>query len=134
MKKMVPLLICALAACLFSLSASARGPGGGGSAGGGSSGAATGGVGGGTSRGSSGSSGQDKAANPPANSQASENSNGRFVQDREFGLDRAQERMSDQGLANERAIDNYGNPIKRGQPDLNQEPSRPSQQDGRSNY
>jgi len=38
-------------------------------------------------------------------SQAWDNSNGRFVKDREFGLDRAAERRSDQGNEHEKASD-----------------------------
>lgn len=129
MNKTIGLLACALTVSLFSLTANARGPGSG-SGGAGNAGAAGGGFAGGSSGSSGGgSAGQSKANNPPASSQAQENSNGRFAQDREFGLDRAQERMSDQGLANERATDNYGNPIKRKQSDINQEPSIPYRQD-----
>ena len=43
--------------------------------------------------------------NPAPNSRAMENSNGRFIQDREFGLDRAAERRSDAGTAHQKATD-----------------------------
>lgn len=41
------------------------------------------------------------AATPDAN--ALENANGQFIADRKFGLDRAQERMSEQGAAHQKA-------------------------------
>ncbi|MFZ9642573.1 MAG: hypothetical protein ACO29L_03870 [Candidatus Methylopumilus sp.] len=46
-----------------------------------------------------GCSAQDNAQN----SQSVDNSNGRFAQDRDTGLERAEDRMSDQGLSNEKA-------------------------------
>jgi len=82
MRKPVSLLLCALIGAVFSLGAAAHGPGGGG------------GFGGGFSHGS---------AVGPSSSGALENSNGRFSQDRDQGMDRAQDRMSDQGLTNEQA-------------------------------
>jgi hypothetical protein len=84
MRRPISLLLCGACAAAFSFGAAARGPGGGAPGGHGAS--APGG-------------------GPPARSQAWENSNGRFVQDREFGLDRAAERRSDQGNEHEKATD-----------------------------
>lgn len=79
-KSIIALLAAALATCL-STSVLARG--GGGSAG--------------FSHGSAG--------GPPLSSRADENSNGRFSTDRDKGLDRAKDRMSEQGLGHEKATD-----------------------------
>ena len=40
---------------------------------------------------------------PPANSEAAPNSNGRFATDRDFGRDRAEDRMSAEGKAHAKA-------------------------------
>lgn len=55
--------------------------------------------------GSAGSSDAPHFGGPASNSKAAANSNGRFASDRETGLDRAAERMSDQGKAHEKATD-----------------------------
>lgn len=83
MRKSIPVLICAAFAAAFSLSAAARGPGGGGGGDGFSHGSPTG----------------------PSQSQALQNSNGRFSTDRDKGLDRAEDRMSQQGQEHEKATD-----------------------------
>jgi hypothetical protein len=75
MRKIISVLLCAFAAA-FSLDATAAGPGG-------HSAAAPGG--------------------PRASSQAQENSNGRFAVDRDKGLDRAEDRMSEQGRKHQKA-------------------------------
>ena len=82
MRRPISLLLCGVFAAAFSLGAAARGPGGG-----------------------PGSHGASAPGGPPASSQASENSNGRFAQDRDKGLDRAEDRMSEQGLKHEKATD-----------------------------
>lgn len=56
----------------------------------------------------------------PASSTAYANSNGRFSPDRQFGLERAEERMSEQGWENQRATDNFGNPVRRYDVDIRQ--------------
>ncbi len=83
MRKSIQLLLCTAAAAAFSASAAARGPG------------------------EVGGTGFDHgtAGGPPASSGASQNSNGRFAQDRDTGLDRAEDRMSQQGLQHEKATD-----------------------------
>ncbi len=61
------------------------------------------------SRGGGGSGGPSAAAHsngPSPKSQAAENSNGRFSTDRDKGLDRAEDRMSAQGTAHEKAATN----------------------------
>lgn len=85
MRKPILVLLCAAVIGALSLNAAARGPGSGGGFGGGFSH--------GTPSGSSPSSG------------ASENSNGRLAQDRDKGLDRAEDRMSEEGLKHEKATD-----------------------------
>jgi hypothetical protein len=88
MRKATSLFLCAALAVAFSGVASARGGGGGG-------GGMGGGMGGGFSHGS--------PVGSSSNSQSLENSNGRFAQDRDQGLDRAEDRMSTQGLEHEKA-------------------------------
>ena len=83
MRKLISVLLCGAFAAAFSLSAAAGGPGGG----------------------ASGGHGASAPGGPPASSQASENSNGRFAQDRDKGLDRAEDRMSEQGRTHEKATD-----------------------------
>lgn len=61
-------------------------------------------VGVGATAGVSGSAGVQANA-PQPNARALENSNGGIAPDRSFGLDRAQERMSEQGAANQKATD-----------------------------
>lgn len=95
MRKATSVFLCAALAIAFSGVASARGGGGGGGIGGGSGGGMGGGMGSGFSHGS--------PAGPPSNSQSLENSNGRFAQDRDQGLSRAEDRMSTEGLENEKA-------------------------------
>ena len=88
MRKSTSIVMCTMIAMAFSASAlAARGGGNGGGMGGG--------MGGGYSHGS--------PVGPSANSQALENSNGRFAQDRDQGLSRAEDRMSTQGLEHEKA-------------------------------
>ena len=79
MRKTIPLLLCAAIATAFSFGAVARGAAGGG----------------GFSHGSPG--------GPSSDSKAFENSNGRFSQDRDKGLDRADDRKSGQGLRHGKA-------------------------------
>jgi hypothetical protein len=86
MRKSIPVIVCAAFATAFSLSAVARGPGGG--AGGGdtvSHGSATG----------------------PTTDKALQNSNGRFSTDRDKGLERAEERMNQHGLDHENATESH---------------------------
>ena len=83
MRKSMLVLLSAAIISALSFNALARGGGGGG------------GGGGGFNHGSA----QDNAQN----SQSVDNSNGRFAQDRDTGLERAEDRMSDQGLSNEKA-------------------------------
>ncbi len=83
MRKLISVLLCGAFATAFSLSAAAGGPGGG----------------------ASGGHGASAPSGPPAGSQAGDNSNGRFAQDRDKGLDRAEDRMSEQGLKHEKATD-----------------------------
>jgi hypothetical protein len=87
MRKLISVLLAGAFAAAFSLGAAAAGPGG-------HSAAAPGG--------------------PPARSQAQENSNGRFAADRDKGLDRAEDRMSDQGRKHQKATAAQ----KRQKPDL----------------
>ena len=82
MRKSFAIFACAACAGAFSFGAMARGPGGAG--------------GSGFSHGS---------AVGPSSNHALQNSNGRFSTDRETGLDRARERMSEQGLEHEKATD-----------------------------
>ena len=79
MRLPIAVLLCAALGAGFSMDAAARGPGGKGAS-------APGGT-------------------PAPGSRAMENSNGRFVQDREFGLDRAAERRSDAGNEHQKATD-----------------------------
>jgi ABC-type microcin C transport system permease subunit YejB len=61
------------------------------------------------------------------NSQSESNSNGRFATDRDTGLDRAEDRMSEQGLSHEKAtkvkeedtvdLKKLTNPLKKKKPD-----------------
>ena len=83
MNKPMTILLGAAIAAGISVTAAARGPGSGG--------------GGGFSHGSAG--------GPSASSGASANSNGRFAEDRDKGLDRAEDRMSAQGAKHEKATD-----------------------------
>lgn len=80
MRRSIPVLVIAALAAAFSLSAMARG----------------GGAGGGFSHGS---------ATGPSSSEALQNSNGRFSTDRDKGLQRAEDRMSQQGRQHEKATD-----------------------------
>lgn len=89
MHKSTSLVMCTMIAMAFSASAAARGGSNGGGMGSG--------MGGGFSHGS--------PVGPSSNSQALENSNGRFAQDRDQGLDRAEDRMSTQGREHEKASD-----------------------------
>lgn len=85
MRKSTSLLMCTVIAMVFSASAAARGGGTGG------------GMGGGFTHGS--------PVGPSSSSQSLENSNGRFAQDRDQGLDRAEDRMSTQGRKHEKTSD-----------------------------
>ena len=90
MRRYSLLLLGGTLAATLSLGAAARGPG----------------PGGGFTHGTPG--------GPPPNSAALENSNGRFSSDRDKGLDRAQERMSEQGRKHQKATDaqnTQGNPV-----------------------
>lgn len=96
--------LCVLASLAFAQVVTAAGP----QAGGGASAGARVGVGGaaGTSIGigtGAAAAGRVEAASP--STRALENSNGRIVEDREFGLDRAQERMSEQGAEHQKATE-----------------------------
>ncbi len=84
MKKTVSLLLCGACIAARGLNAEARGGGGGGFGGG---------------------SGFGHPSGPGSNSAASDNANGKFSQDRDSGLDRAEDRMSSEGLAHEKASD-----------------------------
>jgi hypothetical protein len=83
MRKLISVLLCGAFATAFSLSAAAGGPGGG----------------------APGGRGASAPGGPPAGSQALQNSNGRFAKDRDKGLDRAEDRMSAQGLKHQKATD-----------------------------
>ncbi len=87
MRKSLLVLIGAALATSLSLTAVARGPGGGGMGLGA-------GVGGSLDR-----------AGAALSGSAAANSNGRVSQDRDKGLDRAQDRMSQEGLQHEKATD-----------------------------
>ncbi len=82
MRKLISVLLCGAFAAAFGLSAAAREPGD-------------------ASRGQSASA----PGGPAAGSQALENSNGRFATDRDKGLDRAEDRMSEQGLRHQKATE-----------------------------
>lgn len=105
MKKILSTFLCALAAAAYAAPGVAAGPGGGASAGAG----VGAGVGAGASHVGAGA-GVNMGAGPGSNISAAgqANSNGRFATDREFGLDRAQERMSEQGQAHEKATTSSG--------------------------
>jgi len=49
---------------------------------------------------------------PHMSSSAMTNSNGRFATDRDFGLDRAKDRMSKEGLAHEKASNHVRTPTR----------------------
>jgi hypothetical protein len=89
MTKPMAIVVCAVAAASLSVAALARGAGGGGGA---------------SVSGSAGFS-HGSAGGPSASGGASANSNGRFAEDRDKGLDRAEDRMSAQGAAHEKAPD-----------------------------
>ncbi len=91
MRKTLWIVASAAFAVALSFAADARGPGGGGFGGG---------MGGGF-----GGFGQSAPHGPSAGSSAFENSNGRLSQDRDRGLERAEDRMSQQGLEHEKATD-----------------------------
>lgn len=86
MKKSIALVLLTAVVVGISAQALARGPGGMG-----------GGMGGG---------GPHSPSSPPMPSQATTNSNAPWTGTQEKGLDRAQERMSDQGLEHEKATRN----------------------------
>lgn len=88
MRKSLLILGSAAFAAALSFGAAARGGPGGGGFGGGFGGFSHGTPGG-----------------PAAGGSAYENSNGRFSQDRDRGLDRAEDRMSQKGLEHEKATD-----------------------------
>lgn len=94
MKRSLAILLCAIGAVTFSLDAASRGPGGGGGGFGSSAGSFSGGAGRGVSNA------------PPADVRGYSNSNAPFTGDENKGLDRAQERMSDEGLSHEKATAN----------------------------
>lgn len=98
MRKSLSLLLCALMATTFSLQAEARGGSGSGSGSGGSHGNSSS-----SSQGNSGNRGSDSG--PSDNSQAADNTNGKFAQDKKTGLDRAQDRMSEAGLEHQKATE-----------------------------
>lgn len=102
--KKVGLLLCSGVFALVSLTATARGPGGGGGGPGGSWGGGATATGGGS--GSHGGTSRQSPAGPADSSRADENANGKFATDQKRGLDRAQERMSEEGLQHQRATDN----------------------------
>jgi hypothetical protein len=89
MRKILPLI---LFASLLGVSQVADARGGGGPGGGGPSGSAPG-----------AGNGAPHFSGPSPNSEAAANSNGRFATDRDKGLDRAEDRMSAQGKAHEKA-------------------------------
>jgi hypothetical protein len=110
MRKTLPLLVALIAGVALAHVTFARGPAGaaaGAQVGAGASGGA--GIGsGGANAGGAASAGVGAGAQvntPNASVRAQENANGRFTEDRQFGLDRARERMSDQGLEHQNATD-----------------------------
>lgn len=84
MRKPILVLMCTVSIAALGLNAEARGGSGGGFGGGFSHGTPTG---------------------PSSPSRSIDNSNGRFALDRDRGLERAEDRMSDEGLAHEKASD-----------------------------
>jgi hypothetical protein len=86
MRKIMPILLFA-SLCVVGPAAAAHGGGGSGGAGGGPAGGG----------------GAPHFGGPSPHSAAAANSNGRFASDRDTGLDRAEDRMSAQGKAHEKA-------------------------------
>lgn len=102
--------LCALAAAVFAQSAIAGGPLGAGARGGVGAQIGAGanvppvGVGAGAAAGVS--AGVNARADVPVPSaRALENANGQFIEDRKFGLDRAQERLSEEGAEHQKATE-----------------------------
>lgn len=81
-------------------------------------GGAGGGGGGGFSHGS--------AVGPGAGSAAGANANGRFAADRDKGLERAQDRMSEQGLTHQKTPTTTGSQQPQSQPGVVRPPAPPS--------
>lgn len=94
MRRSILVVMGAAVLTMFAMEAGARGGGGGGGGFGGGSG---GFGGGGVSRGT--------PTGPSGNGASMDNSNGRFAQDRDMGRDRAEDRMSQEGLDHEQATD-----------------------------
>lgn len=87
MRRNLAIILCTIGLIGFGADAMARGPGGG---------AGIGGAG----------MGRDTSANPPVSTQGAANANAPWTGNQEQGLDRAQQRMSDEGLSHEKATAN----------------------------
>ena len=96
MRKSLALFLCVIGIAAVSADAMARGGGGGG----GGFGGGGAGFGGGASMGAAG---RDMGSSPRASTQGMANSNAPWTSDQEKGLDRAQERMNQQGLDHQKA-------------------------------